>query len=386
MQPTSAPETRAHQLSDGIVVIGHRPERTPWWKDAGDPILAALIDQGLYNASELGCGAQAVRAFEKSQQDREGHIGNRLAKLVGEKPTQADPLLLSARAYRWLDTRGHYAERIALAYFEVRRLQRREALRSALADQFKDNGEIARFRREAGLVPAIDGSLADSQDEVNRSELGLNQGRLDRAVADLATLTDLTPEEILKRLGTAPDTAASAPDPMAANANVAGDRPDLLALRSAGIADQLHGKVVQSDIEASFAATSDPAAPALPADAPAGLLRYRQALDTARATIQNERATLAKAELDEAGLQTALAKAQRTVDDARLAYRNGMGDFSALYVAEAAALAVREGQIDAEAARLSAMARLWTDRGATWSRNDLNLLDNALPEGAPACD
>ncbi|PNU02700.1 TolC family protein [Novosphingobium guangzhouense] len=296
----SAPPPEA---ASGASVAAETPA---WWREMGDPVLATLVQQGLDTSPEVICRIAALRQYDYQTEHDAKQIGARLGRLLGDKSVNSDPQIRTEKVDRVSSRREQLARRIALAYVEVRRLQQDVALRGTLRAQYKDNAEVAQFRREAGLVPAIDGSLARSQDETAQGELGFAQGRLDQAMAELARLVGDEPTALSSKLG----SSGAIPDPAV-----------------------------------------DPLATAAPDDA--------------------RRSVLADAVLREARLNQALGDARRTVRDARIAYREGAGDFSTLYVAEAAALSVELALVDARAGRVAATLDLWAGQNAAWAREGL---------------
>lgn len=185
------------------------PPSSAWWKETGDPVLAALVEQGLDANLELACQISALRRYDEEAEQNARRIGARLGRLLGDKSVQGDPHARDERVERVVTRRARLARQIALAYVDVRRLQQDVTMRGDLRAQYKDNAEVAQFRREAGLAPAIDGSLARSQDEVAQGELGFAQGRLEDAMAELARLVGDKPEALAARLG----APAPIPDP-----------------------------------------------------------------------------------------------------------------------------------------------------------------------------
>lgn len=282
------------------------PPAPAWWEDLGDPVLAGLVRQGLESSQELSCQLSALRRHDQEAAQEARRIGARLGRLLGDRSGPPEAEAREERVERIVTRRARLARQIALAYVDVRRLQQDTALRTELQGQYKDNAEVAQFRREAGLVSAIDGALARSQDEIARGELGFAQGRLADAMTELARLVGETPDAMAARL-TEP---AVIPDPPV----------DPLVL----------------------AAPEDP-----------------------------RRSALADKVLQEARLARALEESRRTVRDARSAYRAGVGAYSTLYVAEAAAAAVDLALLDARTNRVTATLDLWSERDPSWARAGL---------------
>lgn len=196
-RPSSTPSP-VSEATPGAAIADGTPA---WWGALDDPVLAALVQLGLDNDVEVACRINALRSYDQEVAQQARRIGAKIGRLLGDKSLRADPQARQSRIERVATRRERTALQIALAYVEVRHMQQDVALRASLRDQYKDNAEVAQFRREAGLVSAIDGSLARSQDEAAQGELGFAQGRLDSAIAELARLVGDTPEALVARLG-----------------------------------------------------------------------------------------------------------------------------------------------------------------------------------------
>ncbi len=360
----------------------------PWWKGAGDPVLAQLIEQGLAHDPVLIC-----QAFNLTQSEDKAHapgLRHRLSHLIA----QDDDTARRAQAYAYADARNHLAERIALAYIEARRWQERLAVRVKAVDPLRDNGEIAHFRKEAGLVPAMDGDMADVMTGLDTATVEAARNKLGEAIGNLAKLTHALPDDLRGQLGSEGHLPALAAKP----ANDRSHRADLRGLELRLTADLTHHKVEQDVIDSAAKApegTPAPEAPAKPADGKKGdpkitadaraqnaVAAWRAAQIRADAEIRDASAALDTTTMRLAPLAKAEATATRTVTDARLGYRSGTETFSMLYVAEAAVLAAQEGQIDARAAAAAAAVRLWSAQGLGWHDADLA---PAPTEGVTVC-
>lgn len=354
-------------------------ETLPWWKDAGDPLLAQLIEQGLAHDPILIC-----QAFDLSKSDEKAHppgLRHRLSRLIEQQGD--DETARRARAYGYADARNALAERIALAYVETRRWQERLAVRIKATDPLRDNGEIAHLRKEAGLVPAMDGDMADVMTGLDTASVEAARNRLNDSVNTLAKLIHMLPDDLRKQLG----NEGHLPTFTAKPANDRSHRADLRALELKLTGDLTRYKVDQNAIDAAAKAPegTPPSAPA-PDPKPGGkkpagptadvraqdaVGAWRAAQIRADAEISEASTALGTTTLRLAPLARAEATATRTVTDARLAYRGGTETFSMLYVAEAAVLAAQEGQIDARAAAAAAAIRLWSAQGLGWHDADL---------------
>jgi outer membrane protein TolC len=163
-----------------------------------------LVQQGLDSSEQIACRVAGLRHYNFQVAQETKRIGAKLGRLLGadqKAATLARAIAHEERVQRIVARRVRVAREIALAYVEVRRLQEEVGLRSGLRDQYKDNAEVAQFRREAGLASAIDGALARSQDQAAQGELDFAQGRLRDAMVQLARLTGDTPESLAVKLG-----------------------------------------------------------------------------------------------------------------------------------------------------------------------------------------
>jgi len=291
----------------------------PWWTAAGDPLLARLIDDGL--AADPLLRRQA-RDLDNNLQPRPQNWRVRLARWI-EGGLHRPPVDPELQAMRLAEARQRKAARIARAYVEVRRLQAILDLRQAFQDRFHDDADYARWRREAGLVSAVDGGLAQSLLGTHASALADTQARLVAAEATLARRAAVAPAQ----LGSWLDGGAQVP---------------------------------RLDADGAAAACDDAQAASV-----------RAALTAAR----EREADLAKTESD----------AERTADDARAAYRLGTGDFATVYVAQTAVLAVRQAHIDAQASLAQAAIDLWTDAGLRSIRARLCTTAGSAPGDCGGC-
>lgn len=357
------------ETSSGAQNANDATERL-WWRTAGDPVLASLIDQGLAANADLICDAISLRAREQQALAASRRLGSRIERLFDTGAKSADEAASMARTYRHADRRARLAADIAAAYIEVRRLQETYALRSKLLEQFKDNSEVAGFRREAGLVSGLDAGLAGSLVSVTASDLDALRGQIETAERELARLAGMEPQALKSALGEGhvPDIAAD----VSGEARLSlAHRADLLALESSLVADMTRRKVTQAELDAVLAGDATGAS----ADSPAALAvaRYREAQAKAYEDLKQRRDAVAAASSRQAELEKSNRQARATVKDARLAYRNGTGDFATLYVAESAELAVNEARMRTRATLAEATVRLWTAEGSGWTRADLAL-------------
>ena len=332
---------------------------TPWWETAGDPLLAQLVTQGLRQDGALLCRSDALARREGQAHARKLTI--RLSRLIAP---QDNALARQADAYALAAARGHAATRIALAYVEVRRWQARIALRNHALDPLRDNAEIARFRREAGLVSALDGDMADVMTGLDRASMEAARAHLSDAIAELSRLTGALPDDLRQQLG--PDGAVPMFMPTAGAWDLS-HRADLMALHIRLRTDLARHKVSQQQWDAQLA---DPDRIGLQ-PLRAAVAQWHKAQTAAQAEIDAAVENRSAAQARIAPLAQNAALALRAVGDARLAYRAGTEHFATLYVAEGMALAAQERRIDADALLASATLAFWEAQGLGWSQSDL---------------
>lgn len=189
-----------------------------WWQTANDPLLYALIAQGLERNPEAACALAALQESDARAARHARQIGAKLGRLLQPHSSTNDPDERTQRAGKVAARRIALARQIALAYIEVRRLQQGTASQAAFHDQYADNAQIAEFRRQAGLVPAIDGALASSQADVAQGGLEFARTRLDDAIAALGVLVGEPPQPLAARLGSVGNVPDLQGDPMAGSA------------------------------------------------------------------------------------------------------------------------------------------------------------------------
>ncbi|WP_395327744.1 TolC family protein [Novosphingobium sp. BL-8H] len=368
----------AEQLPQPPEPAVEAPADGDWWKNAGDPLLADLIARGIAADHDLACRAARLNAQMQEDASADRRITGKMRKLVGADQGLSRAASLRADTYAYAQARAERAATVALAYVEVRRLQKVLVLRTERLDQFRDNAAIAEFRRQAGLVTAIDGGIGSSMAGVADADLAATRGRFDRARAELARLTGMDDAALLALLGETGDVPDLGRDPPGVADQGPLHRADLLALRYRLLARIEHEKMTQADIDAAEAKPADPSTPPL---LRAGLTELDKAEMDARAEIGRTRQSLVALDTREGPLEQSGERSRRAVQDARSAYRAGMGDFATLYVAEASALSVEEARLGLRAERASGMIRLHLQRGDGWSAADLS-----PPAGDVSCD
>jgi len=371
---SKAPETHAALT---IAPPVEAPQDGDWWKAAGDPLLANLIERGLAADNDLACRAARLHEQEETDASASRRLSGKVRALVGKDEAPERDAARMAWAYAYAQARADRATEVALAYVQVRRLQQVLILRTQRLDQFRDNAVIAEFRRQAGLVTAIDGGLGNSMAGVADADVAATRARYDEARGRLSALTGMTDTDLLTALGEKADIPTFAVDASPAS-EAPLHRADLLALRSRLESSLAHDKITQVQLDAAIAAPEDATTSQVLRDA---LQKLTKADEGARAEIASTRVALAAFDKRESALADTAAQAKRAVTDARSAYRAGFGDFATLYVAEAAALAAEEARVGLKADRAATVIRLHKQEGAGWSAADLD-----PPMGTASCD
>lgn len=172
-------------------------QTAPWWRNDDDPVLASLIADGIAADTGIACLDADVGKLDRDASART--IGGALHRLLqgsGEHSRERSGMIddLAAR-------RLSLSWRIASTYVEARRLLDRRALGEAVMEQYRDNREVAAFRKDAGLVPAIDEALSGSLEESTRAELGYSNARLNETLAELAKLVGSDVPGVQARIG-----------------------------------------------------------------------------------------------------------------------------------------------------------------------------------------
>jgi outer membrane protein TolC len=151
----------------------------PWWRQSGD----ALLDE---------MTAQALEAMPPVCVAPRRGIGRVLHPQSAQKRHAQE----RDRAAQRLEK----AEAVAQAYLRLRSWQERLAARHAMLAPWADNAEIAHFRREAGLVPALDEDMAGVMVGLNGADEDAARAGFERALGDLARLTGQDAASLRARL------------------------------------------------------------------------------------------------------------------------------------------------------------------------------------------
>jgi len=314
----------------------------PWWTHSGDALLDRLTAEAL--------AAEPIPACEPPR----ASVGARLRGVFGTARVRAARSEAEARAWDNVAQRLARAQAIGLAYLRARSWQARLAQRLASPEILNDNALIARFRREAGLVPALDEDMAAIMLGLNGADADTARAGLSEAIAGLAHLTGQEPTAVRAMLDSAPYARLTAP-PERDDPDVSA-RPDLHALQARLLASPPLQRLAPDAVRAQLQQAED-------GKGPDWAVRWTRAVAHARQQANDARTKLAGAR-DQIGRREALAdEANRAVINARLAYRNGAAGFATLYATEAAGMATREARIEAERAVAAALIDLWSAQG-----------------------
>ncbi len=159
-----------------------------WWDDAGDALLARLVDHGL--ASDSGLRRRAQELVQEQARARGLQQGWRHWVAQGLGWSLPNPQRL---ALRLAAARQRKAASIALDYVEVRRLQALLALRLELQRPLRSDEQIAGWRQEAGLASAVDGGLAHTLVGMHAAAIDATRVRLASARTELARAAGMPP-------------------------------------------------------------------------------------------------------------------------------------------------------------------------------------------------
>lgn len=202
----AAPQNRAApRIHDVEPAASQAPA---WWREAGDPLLARLVDDGLRADARLRRESAALARAASRARTWRYRLDAWFGRLVGVAPERHD-----AAARRLARARLRKAASIARDYLNVRRLQAERALRCAFRQRVGDDARIAHWRHQAGLVSAVDGGLAASLTGLNDNALSANAADLAAARAALAHGTGVAAGELDRLLGstaTIPELARGA--------------------------------------------------------------------------------------------------------------------------------------------------------------------------------
>ncbi|MCJ1960513.1 TolC family protein [Novosphingobium mangrovi (ex Hu et al. 2023)] len=352
------------------------PTELYWWRSAGDPLLAELVETGLAQNRDLTCQALSLRRANERARTHARRIDTRIGRLFDTRGTDVDTAEEAARAFTYADRRADLAARIARSYIATRELQEMLDAHEETLATTRDNAEIAAFREEAGLVSGVDTGLAGTALAASNDDIGTLQIRYEEsrhALAQLVGLSDVALEAKLGETGQVPDIGTLPPEETTPE-DIA-RRADLLALERRLIAHLIESRVSDEDLAAALADLKDPAVPtetdtATPARAV--VRQWREARDAALNELATSRDRMALSAERQTKLEDAMSRARDTVEDARLAYRTGTGTMATLYVAEDAMRKLSDARISARSARAQATIGSWDAQGLGWSEADLD--------------
>lgn len=171
------PQTGVHTQAAALSASG------PWWRQSGDGLLDEMI-------------AQALAAMPPVCSPAPHGIRGGIRSVLHHQSAEKRHAQAAERAAQRLQK----AEAVAQAYLRLRSWQERLAARHAMLAPWADNAEIAHFRREAGLVPALDEDMASVMVGLNSVDEDGARAGLERALGDLARLTGQDAASLRARL------------------------------------------------------------------------------------------------------------------------------------------------------------------------------------------
>lgn len=293
------------------------------------------------------------------------------------------------------------ASEIAVNYFDAREAQARLRIARDTLAALDETVELVGWRRQAGLVGALDLEQARQLREQTAATVPTLQTSYAGAANRLAVLLGETPGAV-NALLEPPRDAPAAPQAQAAAipADVVRRRPDValaertLAAETARIgvaASQLYPALTLSGVFSGSGATVGKAADGLAGDliagitapifhggqiraqveaqratAAAALAAYRSTVLTALEESENALVAVDAAERREQSLASAEAAARSAAEIARVQYRSGLIDFQSLLDSERTLLSSQDSLASARVARSTAAVQLYKALGGGW--------------------
>ena len=201
------PTPDAQRMPPASAASGTTPAAA-WWHGAGDALLSRLIDASLARDKRLQHKAAALAQLRERARHWQTRVLDAWLGAYAGAPRKA----IDNAALRLDRARQRKAAEIAQTYIELRRLQAVLSLRRAFDARFRDDAQIARWRRQAGLVSAVDEGLGATLVAINADALDTTESRL---AATRATLLRQAGggSELERQLGAAapiPELAAGA--------------------------------------------------------------------------------------------------------------------------------------------------------------------------------
>ncbi|GGE02512.1 hypothetical protein GCM10011529_06210 [Polymorphobacter glacialis] len=286
-----------------------RPDLSRWWLAFGDPVLEALIERG--------------RTDNLDVQEASPSAGG-LAATTGLEAVRQRVAVAIARTY--IAVRGRQAVIENIRQFLA---QREAAIK------------LARFRAQAGLVPALDAARAIAGRDDNAARISELEAMNLRDVAQIAVLTGQAPEALGDLVsGTAQIPLGPVDVALGRPSDLLGQKADIRAAQT-----KLAGAGAGSEAQRT------------------GLIGYKRAVLKALQEVEVQNAALQSAKLREIDLGRATATADAAAQLARKNYAEGLADYSTLEQVEARLLSVRNAQRQAQVERALALIGLYIALG-----------------------
>lgn len=354
------PDTAAAAAQPG----GGTRALTQWWLSFNDPTLTELIGQGLAS-NQVVADAQADYARAAAEGEKRGGLAGLFKSK--ERGAEAAKAGLAGLHYREGEVRARLAHDIAFAYIGVREQQQiHNDVKNRLTSQ-DDNREVAAYRKKAGLAPAYDADLARVQHAQTWTTLGQIEAELQDRLLTLAKLVDMSPDDLLERIGLQGSIPAAETLPGVEDASDLPLRRADLREMERQLASELIASGISSDqVKMALAAQQNGSAQTFPPELASAITRYQRAVEDATREVARSAQTLQSATVQVEALSDAFQSAQAALKDAKLAYNTGYGDFARIYVAEGALGSIEQSLALAKANRADALVAYYTALGGGW--------------------
>lgn len=310
---------------------------------------------------------------------------------------------LETAGYNLANVRTAIAAEVALNYISLRSAQASLAIARDTLTKQDDNLQIARWRRQAGLVSSLDVEQARTQRALTASSIPVIETNFANAANRLAVLTGVAPGTITDALAENGGSIPQGPESIAVGipADTLRQRPDVRAAERTLAAATARIGVAQSRLYPSLSINGDIGASALSigglADAITGSLfaglsqllfdggatqsavrsqeaaaegafaAYQQSVLVALEDVENALVALEAANDRMVELEIALDAAQTTAILANSQYRSGLTDFRTEIDAERSLLDARDSLSGVHAAHAEALVRLYLALGGGWN-------------------
>jgi NodT family efflux transporter outer membrane factor (OMF) lipoprotein len=442
-------------LASGLVFGPADPQTLArWWSALGDPLLAELVERGLAGSPSVAEAEARVResrarrkvaradllpSIEASGSTSRSHTGDTSGRSVGgveipglalgggggdrslyqagfdaiweldvfggrRRELEAAGADLAASEENLRDARVTLAAEMALAYVDLRALQRRLSLAEANLRAQAETFEIASWRAQAGLTTALDVEQARTSLEQTRAEIPLLRAGVGSAKHRLAVLAGEPPAALDALLadprpiptaerelavGVPAETLRQRPDVRRAERELASatarvgvataDRyPDLSLVGSIGLestaADALFSsgagtaafgtRLVQSILDFGRRSGAVEAQDALREQA---LARFGATVLAALEEVENALVAFDEEQQRRAALDEAAGAANRATALSRDQYSSGLVDFEAVLASERSLFSLQDQLATSEGEVTANLIRLYKALGGGWS-------------------